>query len=156
MMRALPVIGLTALLLVGCCASNQQETPDYRNEYLSTTQQTVESIAELDGTIVDVQQGHISYCGSWDTRWDGSQISANHEIEYVLVQGNDNSRHVLIYPFTKAIWQGPATLKYRELPSGRIDANTFIDNYLDKSYFTDDNVVLEADGIIVGNGIIYN
>ena len=48
-----------------------------------------------------------------------------------------------------------ATIRYRILNSGAIDAETFIDTFLMKDYFTDDNVTIEAEGIITKDGIKY-
>lgn len=139
-------IGLTA----GCTNS----TPGtLANEYSAKPEMTqnMEQISELEGKILKVQPSTISF-----TKWLGNATTAsNHEFEYMIVESKDKKIHTLIYPYSKAILEREATIKYRPLSSGMIDSETFIDTFLIKEYYTNDNIVIEAEGIITKDGIRY-
>ncbi|MBM3200577.1 hypothetical protein FJZ53_06580 [Candidatus Woesearchaeota archaeon] len=156
MMKTKIAAGLTALMLgagtlTGCFPSTPGK---HSGEYNSKPEitQSVEQISELEGKIIKVQPSNLTY-----VRWRGSNTStaSNHEFEYVIVQDKNGTKHTLIYPYSKAILETEATLKYRSLNSGGIDVETFIDNFIVQEYDTDDNFVIEAEGIITKDGIKY-
>lgn len=152
-------IGALALALAGCGkkADKAPNTLNLSEEYTSrpAARQNVETFSQLEGKILKVQPSQISYVGDWDKHHYGSNTSANHEFEYVMVEGKDGKLHAFIYPFSKAILEKEATIKYRPLSSGSIDSETFIDTFLKEEYFTDDNILIEAEGIITRDGIAY-
>lgn len=150
-------IVLAGLVATGGCSKSDQ-TNNLAGEYAmgSAVNQNTETFSRLEGKILKVQPSQLSYVGGDDNRIYGSNISANHEFEYVAVKGLDGKMHTLIYPYSKSILEGNAVIKYRPLNSGRIDAETFIDTFLNKGYFTDDNFTIEAEGIITAGGIQYN
>lgn len=149
--------GLAALIIgasavTGCMPSSPGKLS---GEYGSKPEmnQSIEQVSELEGKILKVQPSNFTYI-----RWRGSNCStsSNHEFEYVIVQDKNGVNHTLIYPYSKAILEGDATVKYRSLNSGMIDVETFIDNFIIQEYDTDDNFTIEAEGIITKDGIKYN
>jgi hypothetical protein len=156
------LIWTLVLALAGCGAEKKADIENVAKRYNPTIEnrinrlEVVELSPQLEGRIVKVQPSSISYSGAWDGRIYGSNISANHEFEYVMVEGKDGKVHTFIYPYSKAILERNATVRFKSLEGGAIDSETFIDRFLKKEYFTDDNVLLEAEGVIIPGGINYN
>lgn len=140
------------ILALGGCEEPQPQEPNLGDGYNkpAVTEKT-EAFSELEGRIVKVQPSSISFT----TSPYNNARSANHEFEYILVEDHDKKLHTLIYPYSKIIVEREATLKFRQLPSGTIDTETFIDQFLKQDYFTDDRFIIEAEGIITKNGIAY-
>jgi hypothetical protein len=63
--------------------------------------------------------------------------------------------HTLVYPYSKAIMEGNAKIRYRPVNGEGVDAEKFIDLFLNPKYFTDDNFQIETQGFIVKDGINY-
>lgn len=143
------------MLSLAGCEEPQPQKPNLSDEYNkpAVTEKT-EAFSQLEGRIVKVQPSQISFIGEWYGA-NGGRTAAGHEFEYVLVEDANKKLHTLIYPYSKAIIEREATLKFRSLPSGTIDTETFIDHFLKQEYFTDDNFVIEAEGTIVKDGITY-
>jgi hypothetical protein len=108
----------------------------------------------LEGRIVKVQPGEISFIGY---KYDlyGGRTAAGHEFEYVMVETQDGKLHTLIYPYTMAIIEKNAVINFNPISGGVIDTKTFIDNFINDDFITDDNVSINAEGIIAPNGITY-
>ncbi len=122
----------------------------------------VEPFSKITGKIVRVQPSHLSYNETWGTNpggaqnpW-GSRISATHEFIYVIVRGADEKLHTLVYPYSSAIPEGDATITFRPLEGGMIDADEFIDKFLNPEFFTNDNFGIRTKGFIVDGGITYH
>lgn len=145
-----------ALSLAGC-KKDKPESNILKYEYSekAVTAQTFDAHSELEGKIVKVQPSIISYRGGSDGMIYGSRISANHEFEYVVVETTDKKLHTLIYPYSKAIVERYAKITYRPLPSKTIDSETFIANLINPKYATDDNIIIETEGFIAKDGIVY-
>ena len=153
-LASIVLVGALALGVAGC--GNEADKPQSRvGEYASqpAVPQNVETFSQLEGKIVKVQPSEISYAGTTITLSD--RLTANHEFEYVIVEGRDGKPHIFIYPYSKAILERDATIEYRPLNSGMITAGTFIRTFLGPKYFTDANVTIEAEGIITKGGIKY-
>lgn len=157
-MKLQNLLGTSAFILsLAGCEEPQPLKPNLAEEYNSEPAaftEKVEAVSQLEGRIVKVQPSQISYVGAWQGI-NGGYVSANHEFEYVLVEDANKKLHTLIYPYSKAIIEREAILKFRLLPSGTIDTEKFIDNFLKQEYFTDDIFDIEAEGIIIKEGIKY-
>ncbi len=149
-------IGALVVALSGCDQTPSTHGEAYKQQ--TTTKQATttsapssEESASLYGKIVDVQPGIVSIAR---VPISDSSASLVRQFEYVQVQGEYGKLHVLIYPTPKAIAKGGATFTYRPL-NGGISADQFIDDYVSPDFGTNDNIFLEADGIIKVNGIQY-
>lgn len=149
-------IGALVLALGGCAKDEVSTVPNFRGEYASasTIAEKVETFTQLEGKIVGVQPSQISFIGNW-YGGHGAYATGGHELVYVTLQTDDGKLHTLFYPYSKAVLEKDATVKFRPIPSGMMTAGTFIDTFMDPEYFTDDNIVIEAEGAITKNGISY-
>ncbi len=124
---------------------------EYRPKITQAVEKKEESFSSLEGKIVKVQSSHLPY--TWESGYRG--FGSSHPFEYVMVEDREGKVHTLIYPYSKAILERSAAVKYRPLELGVINVNTFIDQYINAEFFTDNNFFLEAEGIIMKNGIQY-
>jgi hypothetical protein len=151
-------IGAIVLALAGCDNSGQQKVPDHSSEYRTNPPaENVETVREIEGVITKVTPGEITYAYgiiAGGGRYQNA-TAANHQIEFVQVQTEDRTNHVLVYPFCKFIPEGKARLKFRPLQGGKTDVGTLVSQYISQQYSTDDNFDIEAEGIICGSGITY-
>jgi len=107
------------------------------------------NVLALEGRIIDVQPSEVSYCGLFEGG-QGSRYTSNHEFIYVAIEDLQGKIHTMVYPSSKAFLERDASVAYKVISGGSIDARTFIHNYVDPNYFTDDNIRIEAEGIIQG------
>lgn len=149
------LITLLLSLITGCSENNESNYNNFSSDSDSTkTGTSIDSlktpVSILTGKIVQIQTGSlIVYTGNG---------YVFHEFKYVMVEGTDGGFYILIYPYAvKAIWEKEATIKFRPLHNGQIDSNTFINLFLfsrnDASFIN--HLPIEADGIIINNGIQY-
>jgi len=137
-------IGALSLALAGC---DPPAVHEYRQQAETAPGTLEDTVRSLSGTIVKVQPSSVSY--------QVRNGSGSHEFEYVMVEDDHGQLHTLVYPCSKAIVERPATIQYRRLSSGSMDAANFVQNYVNACRVTDDNILIEAEGIITGDGIKY-
>ena len=80
--------------------------------------------------------------------------AANHPITYVLAKGKDNRDYKLIFPFPNVFRKGPATIEFFEV-NGFICSHELLERFVGCFGRSDDNVSLDADGIICADGVKY-
>jgi hypothetical protein len=147
-------IGALMLTLAGCTDKPYEALKprhaESRKEAVAVAIRDIETFSELEGRIVKVQPSQFLY----RTDFWRSAVSVIHEFEYVMLETHDKRIHTLIYPYSKAILERDATIKFRRLNSGNIDASTFGELFLPRRT-TVDNILIEAEGLIIKDGINY-
>ncbi len=160
------IFGIGALALLSGCEP-KLEVERLRDGYQTEQVKIAEAVQtpllmkytgeakKLEGRIVKVQPSQFSIY-----RGDGNTARAvSHEFEYVIIEDKEGKPRTFIYPYSKAILEKPAMVKFRPLEIGGIDVESFIDAYIAGSILnwreTDDNFFIEAEGIIVKDGIQY-
>ncbi len=150
-------IGAIVLALSGC-AKTPPPQPQHRYGYTSgqttSSSQTSPNESSIYGTITDVQPGNLAYYFFTGSGHSQDSRSVNHQFEYVVVNDQQGKSHVLLYPFSKGIPKGQATISYRPLNQG-ITVNQFVDDFINPCLDADENFLIEAEGIILPNGIAY-
>ncbi len=151
-------IGTSVLTLAAFsgCTGNESQPSNATSENISRPDVAQsDTLSQLEGLIIKVQPSQISYVGEMrNLGYDN--VTANHEFEYVMLQDVEGMVHLLIYPYSKAILERNAIIKFKPLPFKKITANEFIDRFLDPTYSTDDDIAIEAEGIINKyDGIVY-
>src|SRR3989344_7018136 len=111
MIRSIRNIGICALLASAGCGEEGPLKKEYAQplenpapivlEHFSQTEKT------LEGKIRKAQSSHFSF------RVRNSTSAANHAFEYVVLEDATGRNHILVYPFSKAIIECPATITYR-------------------------------------------
>ena len=140
--------GLAALVLgMGALAGCDNKPAAGSSNQAAVQERTL----ELEGRIVKVQPSAVTYIG--ENTFAGR--ASNHEFEYVMVKGKGNDVHTLIYPHSKAILEADASITYKPIEQGRIEAKDFVTGFVTSCYGTDDNFTIEAEGIITRDGIRY-
>jgi hypothetical protein len=143
-------IGALVLAIVGCVDNKSLNIADEYKITPKVSAEKPETFSELEGRIVKVQPSQLAYFSEHN-----SQVSASHEFVYVIVEGQDEKSHTFIYPYSKAILEREARIKFRPLESGMIDADTLIDTFVNQRYCAANNIFLEAEGLITRDGIEY-
>ena len=97
-----------------------------------------DTIVNLEGRIIKVQQSAVT------------MDKNSHNINYVFVNDSVGKTHVLLYPYSKAIIEREAKIKYRPLPLGYINSDVLVKTFVTGEY-SDLSSKLEAEGIITGD-----
>lgn len=153
MMRSIRNIGICALL-AGCTEEGPMKK-EYTQPLESAAPIVLEHFSQsektLEGRITKVQPSHFSFRSG-----SGSEATtASHAFEYIILEDAAGRNHVLVYPFSKAVIESPATIVYRPLTGNSIDVKNFIGLFISPDFATDDNFLIEAAGIITKDGIHY-
>ena len=140
----LGIVGLAVLGVTGC--EQKQPSPVVQQAPIISN-----TVNVLTGRIIKVQPSFFAF-------GFGTNLirAADHEFEYVLVEGEYGELHTLVYPVSQAIIERRAEIKYKKLNQGKVSVNNFIDMYINPQCWTDDNFTINADGIIEKNGITYS
>lgn len=162
------LIGLGAIIVaLNSCGHLPEEAKkkasiEYSKEYFlpSAENPISDEISTLEGRIINVRAGHVSY------DFGGDKL-VTHELEYVTIFSPiDNKHHILIYPYTKEFLEQYANIKFRQLKNGNIDVEKFIDAFLNPVFYSlgedahrwnypASTPPIEAEGIITKDGIEY-
>ncbi len=158
MKRTLMKLSLVGILALSGCEINS--TPPYFAFVFNPKPQPKvvevgannEVIEQLEGVIVKVQPSILSFS------YMNANINAVHEFEYVFVEERNGKLYTLIYPHSKGILEGEATIHYTKLDNRKISAKELIVNStkLNKELvYADDSFSIEADGIILEGKLKY-
>lgn len=149
---------LTAVSMAGCEPDQTETAKSYSKEPQAvefmpeiSLDKLPERTLELEGRIIKVQPSSLSY--TYGTR--EASRSANHEFIYVVLESQDKNLHTLIYPYSKAILEKNANIKYVPFALESITTEKFIKNFISKDYHSEDKFNIEAEGFITPGGITY-
>ena len=172
-MKKLSILTLgAAMLLYTSCGNNKVHTviEEYNTDSVNTNIIQVDSVTNkkgkkepiqkrldskiqtLEGKIIKVQTGHLSYLRYPESN---SATSPQHEFEYVFLKDPNDKTHLLIYPYTKGILEGVAKINYTPLTGGATNSSAFVRTFINTKYASDTNIPLECEGFIVKGGIQY-
>jgi len=173
-MKKLALLVLAGTAIIPGCTERQPEQsklPGTIKEYMPAQAENspdvrLEKKVTRELQITDVQHSAVSF-GMYET--ESNTFSISHGLTFVLAS-DPESKVVLIYPHPKGIHRGIADITYHPVRGGEISSKELVRMFVNADFMhvrlrqvdsealteaSFDNFAIEADGIIIKDGIRY-